>query len=462
MTFRKGRPASAKDVPESSPRGFLGKLKKRHILETIAAFIGGGWLLIEIVERLFVGHYGFPEQLIDLTVISVIGALLATLVRRWFRGRPGKIRVDVLVAPLIILATLAADATVYLHVVGIAIKAVRVVMWALCLGILWVIFKLLQWTSSAPEPEKGEVRVSASAAGQPEKSIAVLPFKDMSPQKDQDYFCEGLAEELINALAQVKDLRVAARTSSSYFRGKDADIREIGEALNVGTVLEGSVQKVGDRLRITAQLISVVDGYHLWSQRFDRSLKDIFAVQDEISLAIVDRLKVELLAGEKEKMTKRHTQNQSAHNMFIKGRYFWNRRYQGDMIKAVSWYEKALRRDPNYALPYVGIADVFNVFGMWAYIHPQDASVKTRKALWRALRIDGELSEAYSSLGLLDFTHDRDFAAADEHLKRSIELNPANAYAHGWNGIFLTIVGVIRRRSRRPAGPWSSTRCSPC
>jgi TolB-like protein/Tfp pilus assembly protein PilF/predicted Ser/Thr protein kinase len=291
-------------------------------------------------------------------------------------------------------------------------------------------------------PAAEPARVAAGEEAQAIKSIAVLPFKDMSPQRDQDYFCEGLAEELINALTQVKDLRVAARTSSFSFKGKETDIREIGRLLNVGTLLEGSVQKAGDRLRVTAQLINVADGYHILSQRFDRTLKDIFAVQDEISLAIVDKLKVELLAGEKEKMTKRHTMNEAAYNMYIKGRYFWNRRYQGDMIKAVVFYEQAIRQDANYALPYVGIADVFNILGLWAYVHPRDASTKIRAALQKALEIDNELSEAHTSLGFFEFTHEHDFAAGEHHLRRSIELNPANAYAHGWYAIFL---GVFER-----------------
>jgi TolB-like protein/predicted Ser/Thr protein kinase len=290
-------------------------------------------------------------------------------------------------------------------------------------------------------PAGGRARVSAEAPAQAVKSIGVLPFKDMSPQRDQDYFCEGLAEELINALTQVKDLRVAARTSSFSFKDKETDIREIGRLLNVGTLLEGSVQKAGDRLRVTAQLINVADGYHILSQRFDRTMKDIFAVQDEISLAIVDKLKVELLAGEKEKMTKRHTLNEAAYNMYIKGRYFWNRRYQGDMIKAVVFYEKAISRDPGYALPYVGIADVFNILGMWGYVHPKVAAARIRAALQRALEIDPELSEAHASLGFLEFTHAHDFPAGEEHLKRSIELNPANAYAHGWYAIFLGVFG---------------------
>ncbi|MFZ2053064.1 MAG: protein kinase, partial [Candidatus Aminicenantales bacterium] len=273
------------------------------------------------------------------------------------------------------------------------------------------------------------------------RSVAVLPFKDMSPQRDQEYFCEGLAEELINALTQVQDLKVAARTSSFSFKGKDTDIREVGKALNVGAVLEGSVQKAGNRLRITTQLISVSDGYHIWSERFDKTLDDVFAVQDEIAMAIVDRLAVKLQKGEREKITKRHTQDKKAYNLFLMGRYFWNRRYKGDMIKAVRFYQKAISKDPNYALPYVGIADVFNIFGMWAYIHPSDAYMRSKAMLQKALEIDPELSEIYSSLGFMAAGYNWDFEAADRYYARAIELNPHNVYAHGWRGELLGIWG---------------------
>jgi TolB-like protein/Tfp pilus assembly protein PilF len=274
-----------------------------------------------------------------------------------------------------------------------------------------------------------------------QNSIAVLPFKDMSPQKDQDYFCEGLAEELINALTQVKDLKVAARTSSFSFKGKDVDIREMGRILNVGTVLEGSVQKSGINLRITAQLINVSDGYHIWSERFDRTMDNIFAIQDEISMAVVDKLKGELLEEDKEKITKRHTANKDALNLFLKGRYYFNRRYQGDMIKAVDFYQKAIDKDPDYALPYVEIANVFNILGLWAFIHPKEAHTRSKAMLQKALEIDNSLSEAYSSLAYMTMGYEWDFPAAKKYFLRSIELNPQNALAHTWYAQMLATVG---------------------
>ncbi|MGD9346314.1 MAG: protein kinase [Candidatus Aminicenantes bacterium] len=270
-----------------------------------------------------------------------------------------------------------------------------------------------------------------------EKSIAVLPFADLSPQKDQEYFCDGLAEELINSLTRISELRVPARSSSFSFKGKDIDIREVGKTLNVQTVLEGSVRKAGNRLRIIAQLINVADGYHIWSERYDRDMDDIFAIQDEISLAIVDNLKVKLLKGEKTKIIKRHTEDKEAYNLYLKGRYFWNRRHEGDMKKAIEFYQQALAKDPTYALPYVGIADVFNVFGLWSFIDPKEAFAKAKEALGRALELDDSLGDAYTSLGFVKMCFDWDWDAADKNFIRGIERNPKNAYAHGWYAIFL-------------------------
>jgi len=289
-------------------------------------------------------------------------------------------------------------------------------------------------------------------------SIAVLPFKDMSPQKDQDYFCEGLSEELINALTQVQDLKVAARSSSFSFKGKDADIREVGRALNVGTVLEGSVQKSGNHLRITTQLINVSDGYHLWSQRFDRTMDNIFAIQDEISMAVVDKLKGELLDEDREKITKHHTADKDALNLYLKGRYFFNRRYQGDMIKAVDFYQRAIDKDPDYALPYVGIADVFNILGQWAYISPVDAYTRSRAMLQKAMEIDSSLSEAYSSLGFMTMGYEWDFPAASEYLRRSIELNPQNAIAHAW---YAEMLGTTGKKKEAEAEAKKAIECDP-
>jgi len=268
-------------------------------------------------------------------------------------------------------------------------------------------------------------------------SIAVLSFADLSPERDQEYFCDGLAEELINSLSRIHELKVAARTSAFAFKGKDLDIREMGKALSVQAILEGSVRKAGERLRITAQLVSVADGYHLWSEKYDRSVDDIFAVQDEIAMEIVDKLKVKLLKGEKTKVLKRHTENKDAYNLFLKGRYFWNRRNEGDLKRAIECYHEAIEKDPRYSLPYLGIADHFIMMGLWNYLPPETARLRAKEALDRALEIDDQLGEAYTSLGYFQCLFEWDWPAAEKNLKRGIALNPNNVYAHVWYGCFL-------------------------
>jgi len=296
---------------------------------------------------------------------------------------------------------------------------------------------LIDLTRLKRERESG--RVAALGVVEPPRipSLAVLPFTNMSADKDNEYFCDGLAEELINSLSHIHDLRVAARTSAFSFKGKDLDIREIGKLLNVQAILEGSVRKAGERLRITAQLVSVADGYHLWSEKYDRDMDDIFAVQDEISLEIVDKLKVKLLKGDKTKVLKRHTENKDAYNLYLKGRYFWNRRNEGDLKRAIECYHEAIEKDPKYSLPYLGIADHFIMMGLWSYLPPETARLRAKEALDRALEIDDQLGEVYTSLGYYQCLFDWDWPGAEKNLKRGLALNPNNVYAHTWYGCFL-------------------------
>jgi serine/threonine protein kinase len=282
---------------------------------------------------------------------------------------------------------------------------------------------------------------SDSSAKTQQPSIAVLPFRDMSPQKDQEYFCEGLAEELINAFTGIKDLKVMSRTSSFQFREEKLDIREIGNRLNVKTVLEGSVRKAGDRLRITAQLVNVDGGYDLWSEKFDRNLDDIFAVQDEISTAIVDKLKIGFLKEDKEKLTKRHTEDQEAYNLYLKGRYFWNRRHEIGVSKSIGFFEQAINKDPMYALPYVGIADALVVLGYFGYGQPTETFAKAKIAAEKALELDKTIGEAYCPLGMISLFYDWDWQAAEDSFRRALESNPNRATTHQWYAALLVVVG---------------------
>jgi serine/threonine protein kinase/tetratricopeptide (TPR) repeat protein len=266
-----------------------------------------------------------------------------------------------------------------------------------------------------------------------EASIAVLPFADMSPDGDQEYFCDGMAEELINALANVEGLQVTSRTSAFQFKGPGHDIDEIGRKLKVQTVLEGSVRKAGTRLRITAQLVNVADGYHVWSERFDRHMEDIFAVQDEISLAIVDKLKVRLLGEEGARLVKRHTENLEAYNLYLRGRWLWNKRTEHGIRRAIEHFERAIEVAPDYAPAYAGVADAYNDLMNYSLSPPDDAYPKAEEAALRALELDGTLAEAHAALGFIKSEHRWDWEGAENEFKRAIELNPNYAAAyHGY------------------------------
>jgi serine/threonine protein kinase/Tfp pilus assembly protein PilF len=261
-------------------------------------------------------------------------------------------------------------------------------------------------------------------------SVAVLPFNDLSPQKDQEYFCDGLAESIINALTKVKDLRVPARVSSFSFKGKERDIQEIGGRLNVNTILEGSVQKAENRVRITAQLINVADESHLWSERYDRNMEDIFDIQDEITLAIVDKLQIELFGDERARVVKRYTDNDEAYDLYLKGQWIiFNRSTEEEIRKAITHFERAIDIDPNFALAYVGLADAYE-FLCIEFISPNDGLPRIKEALSHALRLDNSLPEALITSGYVKYRFEWDWSGAEADLRRSLELNPNNPWAH--------------------------------
>ncbi|HVO76811.1 MAG TPA: protein kinase, partial [Candidatus Bathyarchaeia archaeon] len=272
-------------------------------------------------------------------------------------------------------------------------------------------------------------------------SIVVLPFKDMSPQQDQEYFCEGIAEELTNALVQIEGVRVAARPSSEQFKGKGLDVRAMGRELGVQSVLEGSVRTAGGRLRITAQLIDVEDGYHLFSEKYDRTPEDIFAIQDEISLAIVDKLKVRLLKGEESKLKKRHTVNEEAYRLYLQGRYFWNRKHEGGIQRGIEFFRKAIAADPEYALPYAGLADCYLVLGWYGFLAPGEAFEKCRETALKALTKDPDLAEAHASLGAVISFFDRNWPGGETELRLAVRLNPSYGVALQFYSNLLAALG---------------------
>ncbi|HEX2867433.1 MAG TPA: protein kinase [Ignavibacteriales bacterium] len=261
-------------------------------------------------------------------------------------------------------------------------------------------------------------------APRPSQSIAVMPFVNMSTEAEQENFCDGLTEELINALSRISDLKVTARTSAFAFKGSGYDVRKIGRKLDVRAVLEGSVRKEGSKLRITAQLVNVLDGYHLWSERYDRDMNDLFKIQDEITFAIVDALKVKLLGDEKVKIQKRYTDNIEAYNLCQKGSYTFNQVDPALFDRSIELYSEALKLDPDYALAYYGLAYVLFGKTIFGLKRTSEVIEEFRKCVYRILEIDDNLSEGYDLLGLLKAVYEwkkSEGLKAEEHC---LELNP--------------------------------------
>ncbi|MFL5567086.1 MAG: protein kinase domain-containing protein [Gemmatimonadaceae bacterium] len=261
-------------------------------------------------------------------------------------------------------------------------------------------------------------------------SIGVMPFANMSASAENEYFSDGITEEILNALASIPTLKVASRTSAFALKGKSLTIAELGQQLNVKTILEGSVRRVGQRVRITAQLINVADGYHLWSERYDRELEDVFAIQDEIARTIVERLKVKLTAAQDEALGRRQTENIEAYELYLRGRhcsYRWN--ISGMMQKAQEYFGAALSKDPHYALAYHGLADVYSILGLYAFLPPAAVVEKAMAAASRGVELAPDLAETLTSLGFVQLL-DWDWKAAKSTLLRAIEVNPRYAQAH--------------------------------
>lgn len=272
------------------------------------------------------------------------------------------------------------------------------------------------------------------------KSIAVLAFSNMSSDPEHEYLSDGITEDLIAALSQVEGLRVLARTSSFAFKGKNEDVRRIGEQLHVAVVLEGSVRKIGSTLRITAQLISVASGYHLWSDQFDCAIQDIFSIQDEITRSIVDALKVRLGVNLGAPLAQRQTNNTEAYQLYLKGRYCWTRRGHG-LKKGSLYFELALLEDPNYALAYSGLADTYNLLGFYGHVSPTEAASKARSAALKALEVGPGLAEAHASLGFARFIYDWDWGGAEKDFQAALQLNGRYLPARNWYARLLSAVG---------------------
>ena len=282
-------------------------------------------------------------------------------------------------------------------------------------------------------------------------SLAILPFINVSSDAENEHFCDGLAEELINSFMKLDKLRVAARTSAFSFKGRETDVRHIGQALNVNAILEGSVRKAGNRLRIGVQLINVADGYQMWSERYDRKLEDIFEIQEEIALSIVDALKIKLLGDEKALLQKRYTDNAEAYQLYLKGR-LWNRKTADGFKKAIGYFHQAIQLDADYAVAYSGLADYYVLLGFYEALSPQEAGEKGKAFAKKAIELDDTLAEAHSSYGATLGVFDWNWSEARREYEKAIAINPSYLATYQYYAVNLILQGnfeeVIEKAER--------------
>ena len=282
-----------------------------------------------------------------------------------------------------------------------------------------------------------------TASSPPEKSIAVLPFLDLSETKDQEYFCDGMSEEILEALAKVEALRVVARSSSFSFKGRSVNAREVGEKLNVANVLEGSLRREGDRVRVTAELINARSGFHLWTETYDRKLEDLFALQDEITRAIVDALKIKLAVSP----PPRQQPNTEVYDLYLQGLYFSNKSSEEDLRRALSFFQRAVEKDPTFSRAWTGISKVW-YFLADVYVKPLDAYPASKEAALKAIALDEKDAEAHCYLSEAKRVLDWDLAGADAELKRALELDPNSAPAHFFSALLPLFRGELKEGLR--------------
>jgi TolB-like protein len=396
-----------------SERNFFAELKRRNVYRAAVAYGVVAWFLTQLTTQVF-PFFDIPNSAIRFVVIALaLGFPIAMSLSWVYEFTPEGIVRSEDVDP--------AKARSARRLTGRVLDFIII-------GVLLLVIAMLLYQRFPFRAETGE---SIS-----EKSIAVLPFVDLSQTKDQEYFCDGISEEILDALAKIQGLRVVAHTSSFAFKGKDATVGEIAQKLNVRNVLEGSLRRDGNRIRISAQLIDTRNGFHLWSETYERELQGVFAVQDEITQAIVNALKIRLAVA----LPVNKKPNPEAHELDLKGRYFLNHR---DLKKAVDYYQEALVKDPNDALAYAGLSEACLVLTVRGGSPPRELMPKAKEAALHALAIDDGLSEAHGSLAYVTFFYDWDWPAAEREFKRAIELKPSNADAHHWYSHFLMAQGRI-------------------
>jgi len=396
---------------------FLAELKRRNVYKVAVAYIVAGWALAQGIAQVF-PVFDVPNWTIRLIVLLIIIGFPIALFLAWaFELTPEGLKrtedVDPAAQP-----REKSRAWIYIVIAGALFS----------IGL----FMLGRYGFREKAPSSNEPLA---------KSIAVLPFGNLSRDPDNEYFAAGIQDEIITRLAQVSDLKVISCSSTQRYKGTGQNLRQVASELGVTNILEGSVQKANDQVHVNVQLLNALTDSHLWADTFDRRLTDVFGVESEIAKTIADTLRAKLSGREAATLSARPTENGAAHELYLKGRFFWNKRDTNDLEKALTYFQQAAKEDPNYALAWSGIADVYVLLPLYGGANPADAYPKAKEAANKAIALDSNLAEPHSALGLIASVFDFDAPLSMREFEKAIALNPNYATAHHWlgNGLLESI-----------------------
>src|SRR5213595_2230870 len=407
-----------------SNRNFFSELKRRNVYKVAVAYAVVAWLTIQAASILFPA-FNAPQWAMQIVILILVIGFPIALVFSWaFEITPEGIVRE---------SEVTADQSITHHT-GRKIVALTIVLALVATGLL--IFQLVRARST-----------SSSGATISNKSIAVLPFDNLSGDPQNAYFSEGVQDEILTRLAKIAELKVISRTSTQRFKSSPNDVGHIARQLGVANILEGSVQKTADQVRVNVQLINATTDAHLWADTYDRKLTDIFAVETEIAKTVADVLQAKLTGSEKTSMAKTPTVNPEAYELYLKGRFFWNKRTGDDLRKSIEYLKQAIAKDPGYALAYAALADSYGILRFYGGASPDESIVPAAAAAKKALELDDSLAEAHASVGLIA-TEELEINRGVNELERAIQLNPNYATAHHWLGLALATL----RQSDRSVG----------
>jgi TolB-like protein/Flp pilus assembly protein TadD len=401
---------------------FFSELKRRNVLRAAAFYAASSWLLVQVATQVF-PFFHISEWVVRWIIVAAAVGFPFWILFAWFyewtpQGLQRESEVAVAPSP-------AARQ-----------QRKNVDRWIIAMLGLAVVLLLADKFALRKDAEP------AIAGAVPEKSIAVLPFDNLSGDPQNAYFSEGVQDEILTRLAKIAELKVISRTSTQRFKSAPDNLPQIAKQLGVANILEGSVQKANDQVRVNVQLINALTDAHLWADTYDRKLTDIFAVETEIAKTVADVLQAKLTGSEQHVIAARPTANSEAHQLYLKGRFFWNKRTGSDLKKSIDYFEQAVAADPNYALAYAGVADAYVWLSAYTAGTPRDCYPKAVAAAKKALELDDTLAEARTSLAIATWLYDFDSSQANREFQRAIELNPNYAIAHQQYGnITLSALG---------------------